>query len=73
MFASSRKLTKNADPDKYYFYRQSIGFDSRSRLSYLGFDLGENVFCFGVGNSSSSHIDKRSSTKIRWYQNDGRS
>ena len=52
------KLIKSADPDKYSYLGYDIGFDSRSLFSFPNFDWGKNVI-FGVGNSSSTHIDNK--------------
>ena len=40
-------LTKNADIDKYRYYGYGIGFDRRSRFSFLGGGFGQNVLIFG--------------------------
>ena len=53
------KLTKNADPNKYSYSRYGIGFDSRSLFAFPGIHWGKNVVIFGVGNSSSMHIDNK--------------
>ena len=53
------KLPKNVDPDKSSYSEYGIGFDSRSLFSVPNFDWGENVFVFGVENSSSAHVDNR--------------
>ena len=50
------KLTKNANPDKYSYWRYGIGFDSRSLFLFPNFNWGQNVISFGVDNSSSVHI-----------------
>ena len=34
------KLTKNADPDKYFYLGYGTGFDPRSLFSYPGFGWG---------------------------------
>ena len=49
------KLTKNTDPDKYFYSGYGIGFDSRSLFSYLGFNWHKIVVIFGVANSWSVH------------------
>ena len=53
------KLTKNADPNTYSYSGYGIGFDSRSLFAFPGIDWGKNVAIFGVGNSSSMHIDNK--------------
>ena len=53
------KLTKNADPHKYYHSRYGIGFDFCSLWLFPDFDWSKNVFLFGVDNSSSAHIDNK--------------
>ena len=55
----SVRLTKNADPDKYKYSSYSIGFDSRSELSYRDRSMGKNVIIFGADMSPSVHIDNR--------------
>ena len=65
------KSTKNADPYKYSYSGNDIGFDSSLFFSLLNFDWDKNVVIFGVGNSSSLHIDnnfsfwRSSNTRIR--------
>ena len=54
-FFGNIKITKNADPNKYYYSGCGIGFDSRSHFSIRNFDWGKNVVIFGVGMSSSVH------------------
>ena len=51
------KLTKNADLDKYGYSGYGIGFNARSQFSWLNDQWGKNATIFGVGNSSSLHID----------------
>ena len=58
MFGSV-KLTKNSDPDKYYYSGCSVGFDSRSIFSYPSFDGDKNIAIFVVDNISSVHADNR--------------
>ena len=50
------KLTKNADPDKYKYSGNHIGFDSRSQFSWSDGSNGKSVIIFGVDKSSSVHI-----------------
>ena len=49
------KLTKNADPDKYSYFRFDIGFI----LLHSLFDWGKKVVIFGVDNSSPMHADNK--------------
>ena len=58
MFRSVR-LTKNADPDKYKYSSYSIGFDSRTELSYRDRSEGKNIIIFGTDVGPSVHIDNR--------------
>ena len=51
------KLAKDTDPDKYKYSKYGIGFDSCSQFSELDGSYGKNVIIFGVGNSSSVHIN----------------
>ena len=53
------KLIKNTDPDKYYYSRYGIGFDSRSIFSVPNFDWVNNIIIFEVDNSSSVRIDDK--------------
>ena len=72
-------LTKNADIDKYGYSGYGIGFDRRSKFSFPGVGLGQNVLMFGVDMSFSADIDnkkknilvlgKRTNTRIRAYFN----
>ena len=45
------KLTKNADPDKYGYSGNDIGFYARSQFSLSNDKWGKNVVIFGMGNS----------------------
>ena len=51
------RVVKNADPDKYVDTNYGIGFVSCSAFSLPDGSVGENVIIFGVGMSSSVHID----------------
>ena len=71
-------LTKNADIDEYGHSGYGIGFDRRGSFSFPGGGYGQNVLIFGVGMSSSPHIDDKkihisiriwSNTRIRTYLN----
>ena len=53
------KLTKNTDPDKYSYSGYGIEFDPCSLFSLQNFDWVKNAIIFGVGNSSSVHIDTK--------------
>ena len=77
------KFTTNPDPDEYSYSEYGIGFESHSLFSIPNLDWGKKVIIFRVDNSSSVHIDNkkkiyisscwRSSTRIRWYHDNGRS
>ena len=49
------KLTNNANPNKYSYSGNEIGFDSCSLFSVPNFDCGKNITIFGVDMSSSVH------------------
>ena len=49
------KLTKNPNPNKYYYSGHEIGFDSPSPFSIPNFDWGKSAIIFGVDMSSSVH------------------
>ena len=49
-------LTKNVDIDKYKYSRYGIGFDRKGTFS-VGNGFGRNCIIFGVGRSSSVHVD----------------
>ena len=51
--------TKNADIDKYGYSGYGNGFDRRLSLSFPGGEFGQTVLIFGVGRSSSTHIDNK--------------
>ena len=53
------KLTKNANPDKYFYSGCGIGFDSRSLISFPNFDKGKNVIISGADMSSSVHANSK--------------
>ena len=55
-------LTKNADIDKYGYSGFGIRFDRRSSFSFPSSEFGQNVLIFGVGMSSSTHIDNKKKT-----------
>ena len=52
-------LTKNSDIEKYGYSGYGIGFDRRSSYSCPGDGFGQNILIFGVGLSSSPHIDNK--------------
>ena len=52
-------MTKNAGIDKYGYSGYGIGFDTRSKCSFLGGGFGQNILIFGVDMSSSAHIDNK--------------
>ena len=52
------ELTKNANPDKYFYSGYSIGYAvRRSSLLSDGSGFGKNMIIFGADISSSLHID----------------
>ena len=53
------KITKTADPNKYFYSEYGIEFDSRPLFSIPNFDLDKNAIIFGVYMSSSMHIDNK--------------
>ena len=59
------KITKNADPDKYYFSRYEIGFDSHSLFSIPNFDWGKDAIFFGVDMSSSVHNNNKNKDGVK--------
>ena len=53
------QLTKNADRNKYSYYRY-MGFDTHGTFSLSDSSgFGKNIILFGVDNSSSVHAYKR--------------
>ena len=58
----SVKLTKNADVDKYQYFRYDIGFDGKGVFSHQTGSFGNNAIIFGVDMSSSVHIDNKKKT-----------
>ena len=52
-------LTKNADINKYKYFRYGIGFYRHGSFSFPGIGLGRNVISFGVDMSSSTKSDNR--------------
>ena len=55
----SVKITKNADPNKYFSSVYGIRFDSCSLFSISNFDWAKNVIIFGVDISSSVHANNK--------------
>ena len=55
-------LTKNFDIEKYGYSSYGIGFDKRSSYSFPGGGFGQNILIFGVGMSSSPHVDNKKKT-----------
>ena len=51
-------LTKSADPDKYGYSDNGIGFDAPSNYSING-EYGKNAIILSVDNSISVHADNR--------------
>ena len=54
-FFGNVKITKNADPNKYSYWRYGIGFDSRSLFKIPNLYWGKNVIIFWDDMSSSVH------------------
>ena len=52
-------LTKNADIEKYKHSGYRNGFDRRSSYSFPGGGFVQNIIIFGLGMSSSPHIDNK--------------
>ena len=52
-------LTKNADIGKYEYSGYGIGFHRKSSFLFPGGRFGQNVAIFGLGVSSSAHIDNK--------------
>ena len=57
-------LTKNSDIDKYGYSGYRTWFDRRSSFSFLGRGFGPIVLIFGLGMSSSAHIDSMKKEKL---------
>ena len=58
MFGAVR-VTKNSDIDKYQCSSYGIGFDRKSSFSFPGGGFGHNKIIFGVGMTSSIHVDNK--------------
>ena len=58
-FFGSVKLTKNANPERYWYSGYSIGFDSCSGFSSTAGSMGKNVMIFGSNMSSTVNIDNK--------------
>ena len=54
------KLTKNANPNKYFYSGCGIGFDSRSLFSIPNFNWVTNAIIFGLDMSSSVRANNKS-------------
>ena len=53
-------LTKNADIDKYKYFRYRIGFYRGGSFSFQGGGfVGSNIIIFGGDMSSSVHVDNK--------------
>ena len=52
-------LTKSADIDKYRYFGNETGFDSKGSFSFLGEVFGPNIIFFEVDMSSSVHVDNK--------------
>ena len=53
------KLAKNADPDKYVYSGNGIGFNTHIKHSLPDGSVGKNVIIFGADMSSSVHIENK--------------
>ena len=53
------KITKNTDIDKCIYSGYGIGFDSCATFLFPSGKFAQNVIIFGVGMSSSAHIDNK--------------
>ena len=50
------RLTKNADPNKYYYSGYGTGFGTQGKFSLSDVSgFGRNVIIFGIGNGFSAH------------------
>ena len=58
MFGAA-KLIKKAHIDKYKYSGCGIGFDRREAFSFSSVGFACNVINFGVGMSSSIHVDEK--------------
>ena len=53
-------MTKNADPDKWFYSKDDTGFDACGSFSLShGSRFGKNVIIFGCDMSSLLHIDNK--------------
>ena len=52
-------MTKNGDIDKYRYCGYGIGFDRKLSFSFPSARFGQNVIIFGVGMSSSAHVNNK--------------
>ena len=52
------KLTKNPGVDEYKYPGYGVGFDRKGQFSF-GNGYGRNVIIFGVGMTSSVHVDNK--------------
>ena len=53
------KLTKNAEIDKYKYFRYGIGFDGHGSFSNPSGGDGKNIIIFGVDMNSSTKVDNK--------------
>ena len=51
------KMTKYADPHKYFYTGFGDGFDACSLFSFRNFGLDKRVFILEVEKSSTIHVD----------------
>ena len=55
LFGATNKV-KHSGKERYVYSGYEIGFDGKGEWDF-GNDFAQNVVTFGVGNSSSSHIN----------------
>ena len=53
------KLTKNAEIDKYKYFRYGIGFDGHGSFSNPSGGNEKNIIIFGVDMNSSTKVDNK--------------
>lgn len=53
------KLTRNADPHKYWYNDYDIGFIARSQFTWSNGNWVKLLLFFGVDNSSYTHFDNK--------------
>ena len=53
------QLTKNSDPDKYFYSGCAILFDIHGTFSLSNGGFGKNMIIFCADMSSSAHVDNK--------------